>query len=64
MSHNSQEVKLQVSNEEYEDHSFLSVPAQACSAIRRAGEQVNTQPSHESSLIFGKQAYEIYFCWK
>lgn len=37
MSHNSQEVKLQVSNEEYEDHSFL-VPAQACSAIRRAGE--------------------------
>jgi len=28
MSHNSQEVKLQVSNEEYEDHSFFSVLAQ------------------------------------
>lgn len=40
MSHNSQEVKLQVSNEEYEDHSFFSVPAQACSAIRRAEEYV------------------------
>lgn len=38
MSHNSREVKLQVSNEEYEDHSFPSVPAQACSAIRWAGE--------------------------
>lgn len=38
MSHNSKEVKLQVSNEEYEDHSFLSVPALACSAIKRAGE--------------------------
>lgn len=38
MSHNSKEVKLQVSNEEYEDHSFPSVPALACSAIKRAGE--------------------------
>lgn len=38
MSHNSQEVKLQVSNEEYEDHSFPSVPAQACSVIRRVEE--------------------------
>lgn len=38
MSHNSQEVKLQVSNEEYEDYSSFSVSAQACSTIRRAGE--------------------------
>lgn len=67
MSHNSKEVKLQVSNEEYEDHSFPSVPTLACSAIKRAGEQVNTQLSHESSLytvIFGKKSYEVYFCWK
>lgn len=38
MSHNSQEVKLQVSNEDYEDHSFPSLPAQTCFAIKRVGE--------------------------
>lgn len=38
MSHNSKEVKLQMSNEECEDHSFPSVPALACSAIKRARE--------------------------
>lgn len=72
MSHNSQEGKLQVSNEEHDNPSFLSTLAQACSSIRRRGKLLNIWQNHQvplPALIFTKGFFfyvlfwlEIYIC--